>query len=90
LGVPLELILAHCVLQSKLVSGVYFMFHYIGTKTKQRVRRVRYAQEEEAVHMVVFIVLFVSQQAQCLTLQVARANQTQPNIVTSWTRSNTK
>ena len=37
--------------------------------------------------MVVFIVLFVSQQAQCLTLQVARANQTQPNIVTSWTRS---
>ena len=37
LGVPLELILAHCVLQSKLVSGVYFMFHYIGTKTKQRV-----------------------------------------------------
>ena len=36
-GVPIELILAHCVLQSKLVSGVYFMFQYIGTKTKQRV-----------------------------------------------------
>ena len=33
-------------------------------------------QEEEAVHMVMFIVLFVSQQAQCLTLQVTRANQT--------------
>ncbi len=32
------------------------MFQYIGAKTKQRVRRVRYAQEEEAVQMVVFIV----------------------------------
>ena len=38
LGVPLELILVHCVVQRKLqVIGVYFMFHYIGTKTKQRV-----------------------------------------------------
>ena len=52
------------------------MFQYIGAKTKQRVGmigRVKYAQEEEAM---VFIVLLVSQQAQCLTLQVARANQT--------------
>ena len=66
------------------------MFQYIGAKTKQRVGmigRVKYAQEEEAM---VFIVLLVSQQAQCLTLQVDRANQTHSNIVTSWLPDHSK
>ena len=40
--------------------------------------------------MVMFIVLFVSQQAQCLTLQVDRANQTHSNIVTSWLPDHSK
>ena len=79
LGVPLELILVHCVVQSKLVSGVYFMFHYIGTKTKQIVSMSKKSKvctgRGSCAHGGVYCFVCVTT-GQCLTLQVARANQT--------------